>query len=97
MIIARLTYGRFSSLGEKLKLELHPDKVFLKTSVSGVDFLGWINFVNHRVLRTTTKKRMFKNLERSGNKPEMLQSYLEMLCRGNGWKLRNRLRQNRQF
>lgn len=26
---------------DKLKLELHPDKVFIKTLASGVDFLGW--------------------------------------------------------
>ncbi|HOZ37103.1 MAG TPA: reverse transcriptase/maturase family protein, partial [bacterium] len=37
-------------LSEKLKLELHPDKLFLKTLSSGVDFLGWVHFPNHNVL-----------------------------------------------
>src|SRR3989344_6103501 len=41
-------------LEEKLKLQLHPDKVFIKTLASGIDFLGWVHFPRHRVLRTTT-------------------------------------------
>ncbi len=48
-------------LGDKLKLSLHPDKVFVKTLGSGVDFLGWVHFPHHRVLRTATKRRMFAN------------------------------------
>src|SRR3989344_1342327 len=47
-----------SFLQEKLKLNLHPDKVFIKTLSSGVDFLGWVHFTDHRVLRTATKRRM---------------------------------------
>jgi len=73
-------------LSESLKLSLHPDKVYIKTFASGVDFLGWVNFPHHRVLRTTTKNRMFKNLERSP-KEESQQSYLGMLSHGNGYKL----------
>lgn len=49
-------------LREKLKLELHPEKVFIKTLASGVDFLGWVHFPSHRVLRTITKKRMLKRI-----------------------------------
>jgi len=43
-----------------LKLNLHPDKVSIKTLASGVDFLGWVHFPDHRVLRTVTKKRMLR-------------------------------------
>jgi len=50
-------------LAEELKLELHPNKVFIKTLSSGVDFLGWINFTDHRVLRTATKRRMLRKLQ----------------------------------
>lgn len=50
-------------LQKRLKLELHPDKVFIKTISSGVDFLGWIHFSDHRVLRTATERRMFNKLE----------------------------------
>ncbi|MBI4067917.1 group II intron reverse transcriptase domain-containing protein, partial [Candidatus Kaiserbacteria bacterium] len=49
-------------LRERLHLILHPDKVFIKTFASGVDFLGWVHFSDHRVLRTSTKRRMLKRV-----------------------------------
>ena len=73
-------------LKTQLKLELHPDKVFIKTLYSGVDFLGWINFSDHRVLRTSTKRRMIKRM-RENPKPESLSSYSGMLKHGNTSKL----------
>jgi retron-type reverse transcriptase len=77
-------------LRDELKLNLHPDKVCIKTYSSGVDFLGWVHFPDHRVLRTTTKKRMFRRLqERKGQEGEEAtkKSYLGMLGHGDGWKL----------
>lgn len=73
-------------LTKKLKLKLHPDKVFIKTIASGVDFLGWVHFPRHRVLRTSTKRRMLKNIKENF-KEESKQSYLGMLSHGNGYKL----------
>jgi len=58
IILAKMT----EFLENKLKLQMHPDKVYIKTIASGVDFLGWINFSKHRVLRTSTKKKMLKNI-----------------------------------
>lgn len=49
-------------LWQKLRLEVHPDKVSIKTLASGVDFLGIVNFVDHRILRTKTKKRMLRKI-----------------------------------
>lgn len=72
---------------EKLALTLHPDKVFIKTFASGVDFLGWVHFPHHRVLRTTTKKRMFRKIVDYEGKPAVVTSYLGLLLHGNGWKL----------
>ena len=74
-------------LDERLKLELHPDKVFIKTVASGLDFLGWVNFTEHRVLRTVTKRKMLKNLSEKS-----LTSYLGMLEWGNAHKLRVRIK-----
>lgn len=68
-------------LSTKLKLELHPDKLFLKTVSSGVDFLGWIHFPTHRVLRTSTRRRMIKNMADHASE-ETLQSYLGLLRHG---------------
>jgi retron-type reverse transcriptase len=75
-----------SYLKKELKLSLHPDKIILKTFVSGVDFLGWINFSEHRVLRTATKRRMLNKLNEKN-----LQSYLGLLTHGNAFKLHQEL------
>lgn len=77
-------------LEKELKLQLHPDKVFIKMIASGVDFLGWVHFPEHRVLRTSTKRRMLKNLK-NNPKPETMQSYLGMLKHGNAMELRNEI------
>lgn len=69
-------------LYSKLRLQLHPRKLFIKTLVSGVDFLGWVHFYNHRVLRTATNRRMFKRMQENPT-PETLNSYLGLLRHGN--------------
>lgn len=73
---------------ENLKLMLHPDKVFIKTVASSIDFLGWIHFPDHKVLRTSTKKRMFRKLEMFPENKEMVQSYIGMISHGNTQKLK---------
>jgi len=82
-------------LESKLRLSLHKEKVFLKTVYSGVDFLGWIQFNDHRVLRTISKKRMFKKLEKNYS-PEVVNSYLGLIKHGNTKKLEERII-NEQF
>ncbi len=85
-------------LSEELKLNLHPDKVFIKTFSSGVDFLGMVNFPNHKVLRTKTKRRMLKkikskkldlknNLISEISFNQSLQSYLGVLRHCEGKKI----------
>lgn len=49
-------------LQEKLKLNLHPDKIILRPLHQGIDFLGYVTLPHHRVLRATTKRRMFRKL-----------------------------------
>ena len=78
-------------LRNELKLELHPDKLFIKTLASGVDFLGWISFPDHRVLRTSTKKRMLKRLSEN-LVPETLNSYLGLLKHGNTHKIQKKIK-----
>ncbi len=77
-------------LEHTLGLSLHPDKVFIKTLASSVDFLGWVHFSDHRVLRTATKKRMVKKIYENP-KPEVFASYIGMLSHGNTYKLQNLL------
>ena len=79
---------------EELKLNLHPDKLFIKTPASGLDFLGWVHFSNYRVLRTATKRKMFRNInsKEGKQKENVVSSYLGMLKWGNGWKLSERIK-----
>ena len=78
-------------LKQKLKLDLHPNKIFIKAFSSGVDFLGFVHFPYHRVLRTTTKTRIFKKIEKlkclGDLKPETTPSYLGLLKHGNCYKI----------
>ncbi|MEK7553545.1 MAG: reverse transcriptase/maturase family protein [Patescibacteria group bacterium] len=78
-------------LADNLKIELHPDKVFIKTFSSGVDFLGWVNFPDHRILRTATKRKMLRNIAKSGGKKEIIQSYLGLIRHGNTIKLKQKI------
>ena len=82
-------------LGEELKLELHPNKIFIKTFNSGVDFLGWVSFSDHRVLRTATKRRMLRRIKENPN-TETLNSYLGLLKHGNAKKLESEINANYQ-
>jgi hypothetical protein len=46
-----------------------------------MDYLGWINFTDHRILRTKTKNRMLKNIK---NNPTLktFSSYCGLLKHG---------------
>jgi RNA-directed DNA polymerase len=68
-------------LQEKLHLSLHPDKVFIQTYGSGVDFLGWTHFPYHRSIRTTTKKKILKSLK-GYPRPQTVNSYRGLLGHG---------------
>ncbi len=77
-------------LSEKLYLTLHSKKVSIQTMASGVDFLGWVHFPTHRVLRTATKRRMIQRVHDYPT-PETLQSYLGLLRHGETYDMRQQL------
>lgn len=88
---------------EELKLELHPKKVAIRKYSQGIDFLGYVALPHYRVLRTRTKKRMFKKLrEKFGDyrnefitKDQLnqtLQSYLGVLSHANAYNLGEELK-----
>jgi RNA-directed DNA polymerase len=77
-------------LENNLKLSLHPGKLYIKTYASGVDFLGWVHFPDHRILRTTTKRRMLKKLSTNPSQ-ESQASYLGFLKHGNAYKIQGKL------
>jgi len=65
----------------KLKLSLHEEKLIIQKLHQGIDFLGYVTLVRHRVLRTKTKKRMIKKVTRKN-----LLSYLGLLSHCNAYK-----------
>ncbi len=78
-------------LERDLRLALHPGKVSIRALASGVDFLGWVHFTDHRVLRTATKRRMVECLRRGATNATVT-SYLGLLSHGNGYKLSEEVR-----
>ncbi len=70
----------------RLFLELHPNKVTLRKLRQGTDFLGYVSLPHYRVLRTRTKRRMFKRVNEKN-----LPSYLGLLKHCKGEKLRKKL------
>ena len=72
---------------ERLKLDLHPAKCFIETFASGVDFLGWVHFSDHRALRTSTKRRMMKRVHGAEEHSPTTRSYQGMLSHGNAQRL----------
>ena len=93
-----------SFLEKQLRLSLHPDKVSIRTLQQGVDFLGYVALPGYRVLRTRTKRRMFKRCRlvfehRSGRGQEiyakrLVSSYKGLLSHSReyrSWKLLEKL------
>ena len=45
-----------------LRLQMHPKKVFLLTIAGGIDFVGYVHFLHHRLVRPQTKRRLKRKL-----------------------------------
>ena len=89
-------------LKSKLELQLHPDKVSLRKYGQGIDFLGYVILPHAIVLRTKTKRRMWRKLNnkvfqfKQGEITEekfiqTLNSYLAVLSHANTHKLRDQI------
>jgi len=81
-------------LSTQLKLELHPKKVIIRKLNQGIDFVGYILFLKHILVRTRTKQRMKKRLQEvyecflnctidASSMDQKLQSYLGILLHAN--------------
>lgn len=66
-----------------LKLSLHPNKVSITTFASGIDFLGFVHFPHHRVLRMSTKRRMIRRVSERN-----VESYKGLLSHGDTYGLK---------
>lgn len=90
-------------VAEKLKLTVHPNKIFLQKFSQGIDFLGYVLLPRYRVLRTKTKQRMFKKVKKKVEEfneglisdfelGQTVQSYLGMLKHRKGYNLETKLK-----
>ena len=90
-------------LWTELELELHPKKVKIRKFNQGIDFLGYVILPHYVVLRTKTKKRMFKKLARKKealltglidgkNFNQSMQSYLGMLKHCEGYRIAEKIK-----
>ncbi len=89
-------------LKEKLKLELHPDKIIIRKFRRGVDFLGYVVLPHHRILRTKTKRRILRKIKEKKfllredlvseeSFKQSLQSYLGILKHCESWKIKKKI------
>ncbi|MEN9413606.1 MAG: hypothetical protein RLZZ342_693, partial [Candidatus Parcubacteria bacterium] len=74
-------------LETKLTVQLHPRKVSISTLAAGVDFLGWVHFPDHRVLRTSPKRRVLKNCAGREADDVVVRAYRGLLRQGNVQRL----------
>ncbi len=77
-------------LSDILGLDIHPDKIWIKSLASGADFLGWVHFPHHRVLRASTKRRIVRSIL-TATSEKSLQSYLGLLKHGNAFELQQNI------
>jgi hypothetical protein len=86
----------------ELSLSLHPRKIIIRKLHQGIDFLGYVVRPNHAVLRTRTKRRMFRKLEQAKQRLKVgeidkdrfnqsFQSYLGLLTHCRGYELERKL------
>lgn len=91
-------------LNDTLRLKVHPKKRRIMKIQSGVDILGTIVFPKHQLLRSSSVRRMTKQLQKRvldtlnggcdlEDCDSTLQSYLGMTAHVSGDKVRNRLLQ----
>jgi RNA-directed DNA polymerase len=77
--------GKFTR--SNLNLEIHPQKILIQKWHNGIDFLGYISFPHHKILRTKTKKRIFNRLSSKN-----ISSYLGVLSHTRSFRLSNKLK-----
>jgi RNA-directed DNA polymerase len=85
-------------LQKNLQLQLHPKKLIIRKLTQGIDFVGYVLFLQHTLVRTRTKQRMKKRLKKAHETflegkmddvglDQRLQSYLGILSHANQYEL----------
>jgi hypothetical protein len=74
-------------LEQELLLTVHPRKTTLRGWHQGIDFLGYVSFPHHRIVRVKTKKRLLKRLSLRN-----ATSYFGVAYHAKSWHLEERMR-----
>ena len=69
-------------LCDNLKLELHPNKISIRSWDQGIDFLGYISRPHNTTVRVKTKSRMLARVNKDN-----ISSYLGVCLHGNCYRL----------
>ena len=89
-------------INTNLKLNLHQRKIIIRKYSQGIDFLGYVVLPHYKVLRTKTKKRIFKKIKHNKeilkqgiitkeSFDQSLQSYYGVLKHCKGHKIKVKL------
>jgi len=65
-------------IGEKLKLKLHPKKVYIQRTSFGIDFCGYRIFADKILMRKKTLRRYIRRYKKMNKKINFLQNELKM-------------------
>lgn len=83
-------------LKNKLKLQLHPDKISFRKLNWGIDYVGYVALPHYKLPRMKTAKRILKNLQQAvdrgdDNLENKYQSYLGYLSHADSYELKLQL------
>lgn len=87
-----------------LRLELHPHKVSIRKYRQGIDFLGYVELPRARIVRTKTRRRIFRKIQLLAGQyrqknitqeqfKQSINSYLAVLKHANTFSVRQDLKQ----
>lgn len=90
-------------LGKELQLEFHQKKVSFRKLSWGIDFVGYVALPHYQVLRTKTKKRIFRKIKVKVGKYNLgaleqkslnqsLQSYFGVFKHGQSYEIEKSLK-----
>lgn len=89
-------------LRDRMRLDLHPRKVEIRKLSQGIDFLGYVALPHRRVIRTTTRQRIFYKIDKKAEElrrglldkrslNRSVQSYLGVLKHCKGYELEKKM------
>ena len=92
-----------SFLQEELRLKIHEEKTTIQKTSQGVDFLGYVVFNKHKLVRTKTKKRITKKFKHridehrhgiisKNSLIQSLQSYIGFFSHAEGFEIQEQFK-----